>query len=233
MLQARALALATAAGLGVLSAPAPVAAQDFKGQIKIGIHKLKLEAGKIYAVVLDSKCSDAAFPIVQAYPGQLTQLFGNTVREDTILFIPAKTDEYAFYVASPLGAIMEDVVDYTLSVRPIQAAEKPVLKEKVTIDAKDPLYEPRKSRHKVITLDMKANTCYIIDLVRTGKQDPYLYLEDGAKTIVSEDDESGGDFNSRIVYRPAKDGKYRIIATTLDNTLGDMHLTVRAVPLKK
>jgi hypothetical protein len=234
MFQSRVLAkvVAVLAGFALLS-PGPIGAQEFKGQIKIGIHKAKLEAGKVYSVVLASKCSDAAFPLVEVHPGHLTILFGNSTREDVNFFIPPKADEYSFYVVSPLGPIMEDVIDYTLTIKPVKEAEKPVLQEKVTIDAKDPIYPPRKARFKAFAIQVKAGHCYIIDLIKTGKEDPYLYLEDADKKIVAEDDDSGGDLNSRIVYRATKDGAFRVIATTLDDTVGVMNLTVRMVPLKK
>jgi hypothetical protein len=218
------------AALALVSvAPARAQDKDFKGQIKVGIHKTELQGGKVYSVVLDCKCSDASFPIVDASPARLTILFGDSPHRDTMLIIAEKTGEHTFVVVSPL-APKEPIVDYTLSIK---LADNPILKAKVTIADNDPIYQPKKSRHKAYPIQLKTNTCYIIDLVKTGNQDPYLYLEDSDKKVVASDDDSGGDLNARITYRPTKDGEYRIIATTLDNSLGDLNLMVRTVPAKK
>jgi thiol-disulfide isomerase/thioredoxin len=50
-----------------------------------------------------------------------------------------------------------------------------------------------------------------------GKQlDTYLRVENSAGTELAEDDDSAGNLNSRIVFRPAVEDTYRIIATTFD-----------------
>ena len=101
--------LAGMAAFALLS-QAAVSAQDFKGQIKIGIHKTQLEAGKVYTVVLDCKVPDQAWPFLQVFPGELLTIFGKAPREDAVFFIPPKTDEYAFYVVSTLGPVPQDVI---------------------------------------------------------------------------------------------------------------------------
>jgi hypothetical protein len=214
-----------------LVALGPAGAQDkeFKGQLKVGIHKTELQVGKIYSVVLDCKCSDVSFPIVDSSPSHLKVFYGDSPHHDTMFIIPVKTGEHTFRVYLPLTP-NEPVVDYTLSIK--LADDKLILKDKVTITTTDPIYPPRMARHKVVPIQLKANTFYIIDLVKTGNQDPYLYLEDAAKQMVASDDDSGGDKNARIIYRPAKDGEYRIIATTYDKSIGDMNLTVRMLPGK-
>jgi hypothetical protein len=219
----------------VLLSPAPAAAQDFKGQIQVGIHKVKVQAGKVYSVELTSNCSDRAFPIVECFPTRLTILFADKIRNDQLFLIPTKTGEETLFIVSPLGPFDEAVVDYTLTVQQLPGEfEKPVMQEKVTITDKDPVYQPRNSRHKPYNIKLKAGNMYVIDLVKTNQQqDPYLYLEDANMKIVRQDDDSGGDLNARIIFQPPQDGDFRIIATTLNNTLGDMNLTVRMLPAKK
>jgi hypothetical protein len=230
MFQRRILAGLTAFALLPLAA---AGAQEFKGQIKIGIHKTKLEAGKVYTVVLDCKAPAQAWPFVQVFPGELLTIFGKAPREDAVFFIPPKTDEYAFYVVSTLGPVPQDVIDYTLSIKPVPQADKPVLQEKVVINANDPIYQPRGARYKAYTVAMKANHYYVIDLTKTGIQDPYLFVEDADKKIVVQKGVSGDGTTARLLFRPIKDGDYRIIATTFDNAVGEMPLIVRMLPFKK
>jgi hypothetical protein len=236
MLSPRSLARAAglAAAVGLL-AQAPASAQEFKGQVQVGIHKVNVEAGKVYAIELSSNCSDRAFPILECFPTRLTIVFANKVRDDQHYLIPTKSGEHTLFLVSPLGPFDEAVVDYTLKIKQLGAEfEKPVLQQKVTIADNDPIYQPRNSRHKVHTLKLKAGNSYLIDLVKTNQnQDPYLYLEDAGNKILAQDDDSGGDLNARIIFTPMQDGDYRIIATTLNNTTGDMNLTVRMLPPKK
>src|SRR5262245_25312222 len=133
------------AAFGLLS-QGPVGAQDFKGQIKVGIHKTKLEAGKVYSVKLTSTCSDRAFPMLECFPTRLIILFADKIRDDKMYALPVKTGEHTFFVISPLGPFDEAVIDYTLSVKAAPELEKPVLAQKVKIDQNDPVYPRSKSR---------------------------------------------------------------------------------------
>jgi hypothetical protein len=67
---------------------------------------------------------------------------------------------------------------------------------------------------------MKAGSTYTIDLISgdpTGKKlDTFVRLENPAGKEVAQDDDGGGFPHSRIVYKPAKDGDYRIIATSFE-----------------
>jgi hypothetical protein len=225
------------AGLCVfaLLAQTSASAQQFKGQIKVGIHKTKLEAGKIYSVEMVSNCSDRDFPITECFPTRLNIVFATKIRDDLMYVIPTKTEEHTFFIISQLGPLDSAIIDYTLKVKPLAGdLAKPIVQKKITIADNDPIYQARNSRHKVETVKLKAGNTYVIDLVKTNDmQDPYLYLEDGNMKIQAQDDDSGGDLNARLVYQPQQDGDYRIIATTLNNSTGDMNLTVRMLPGKK
>ena len=72
-----------------------------------------------------------------------------------------------------------------------------------------------------------AGQTYTIDL-ESATMDSYLYLFDSKTALLAQDDDSGGDLNSRITFRADADGVYHIIATTLggDET-GDFTLKVR------
>ena len=71
--------------------------------------------------------------------------------------------------------------------------------------------------YKVFTVQLEQGKIYRIDHRGTGgdpKFDPYLFLEDANGVSLEQDDDSGGGLNSRIVYKAAKTGQYRVVATT-------------------
>ena len=77
---------------------------------------------------------------------------------------------------------------------------------------------------------MKANQFYVIHLGRTGNETPVLFLEDGTMKIVAQDSFGGNDGSARIVYQAPQDGDFRLIATTTNNVLAEMNLSVYALP---
>jgi hypothetical protein len=77
---------------------------------------------------------------------------------------------------------------------------------------------------------LKAARCYQIDLV--GKLDTLLRVEDGSyNPIATNDDVLPPDsLQSRLVFVPAKDDLYRLVATTYaKQTTGDFTMRVREV----
>ena len=68
---------------------------------------------------------------------------------------------------------------------------------------------------KVYSVTLKAGQSYTIDL-ESGTMDSYLYLFDAKTKLLAQDDDSGGDLNSRITFRAERDGVYHIVATSLD-----------------
>jgi hypothetical protein len=78
-----------------------------------------------------------------------------------------------------------------------------------------------------------AGKTYVIDMVSPDQKalDPYLFLFDAAGKQLAEDDDGGGGLNARIVFRAAKDGTYRIRATSCNAGRGAFTLTVREQPM--
>jgi hypothetical protein len=89
-------------------------------------------------------------------------------------------------------------------------------------DARDP--EMGQPAH-VFEVELEANRLYRIDL-KSKQFDAYLRIIDAKEKELARDDDSGGDLDARILYRPAVRGFYRIIATTLDGKVGDYSLTI-------
>jgi hypothetical protein len=80
------------------------------------------------------------------------------------------------------------------------------------------------AHYKTYAFRMKAGTTYTIDLNSREKAkpkakqddsfDPFLRLQSPEGTQLAEDDDGQGFPNSRIVYKPLRDGDYKIVATT-------------------
>lgn len=80
---------------------------------------------------------------------------------------------------------------------------------------------------KIYTVQLKAGQTYTIEMA-SPDLDCYLYLFDSKTALLAQDDDSGGDLNSRIDFRAERDGIYHIVATTLGGMeTGEFTLKVR------
>jgi CHAT domain-containing protein/tetratricopeptide (TPR) repeat protein len=95
-------------------------------------------------------------------------------------------------------------------------ADEPVLKVAGELTRDDPV-DPvlKKGFHRVYPVKLAADAYYQIDLV-SKDFDAYLRLEDAEGRRLAEDDDSGGDLNARLLYKPDKTDSFRIIVTTYD-----------------
>jgi hypothetical protein len=201
--------------------------QEFKGQVKIGVHQVKLEAGKIYMLRVEGPKDNAVNVSADGLPTHT--MVGKDGRQ-TKYCLPSRSADYIFRVTPgffPGNA--PATIDYVLKVEAMNVGDKPLLEDKSKWTDQDPTYRPTRDSHfKDYKIQLKANVLYVIDLVKGGDRvDPYLYLEGPDGKIVAQDDDSGGDLNARIFYVPNRDGEHRIIATTLFKATGDFTLTVR------
>lgn len=68
---------------------------------------------------------------------------------------------------------------------------------------------------KIYHLALKASKVYQFTMRRRDKAlNPYLRIEDSSFREVAFDDDSAGDLNAEVFFRPKQDGNFRIIATT-------------------
>ena len=115
--------------------------------------------------------------------------------------------------------------DYTLTVRKVEvvvrkaaamdaATVKKPSEVKAQLTANDQPDEARSVPCHVHSIALKANKTYVIDLESTDF-DAYLRLESPTAENIKEDDDSGGNLNSRIEYRVPADGNYRLVAMPL------------------
>jgi hypothetical protein len=215
-----------------------------EGQVKIGVHKFKLDNSALYQIEIKAK----DFSPGVGLSGLFLQNMADFVKERKTfraLFSPPKSQEYTLTVTPTIGfgtQPPEGLLDYTVTLKTIKLDDTPILKKGDKLTANEPKYQKsfNKSSHfKAYLLTMKAGQTYLIDMVRSdaagSSLDPYLYLENPKMNIVAQDDDSGGNLNARILYRATMDGEYQIIASGLSerSSVGDYTLTVRTVKEEK
>lgn len=84
---------------------------------------------------------------------------------------------------------------------------------------------------KKYTVKFSKDKTYLIDM-SSKDFDPFLRLLDKKNQQVAEDDDSGGDLSSRIIYSPTESGDHHIVAATLNGDVGKFTLNVREVSIK-
>jgi len=216
--------------------PAAASSQEMKGQLKIGLHKVKLEKGKLYQVIVDSATTPPPLATLDYKQGTIVSVHDQNIQNYKSYLLPSKDDTFNFYVLPGFNQPDAETIDYTLKLKAV-AFDKPLVEEKNKLTDKDMTYlpppenfGPKNVFYKPYKVQLKAGKLVVIDMVRSDKtMDPYLFLEGPDGKIVMQDDDSGGDRNARILYMPQKDGEYRVIATTLDRTTGGYSITVRSV----
>lgn len=207
--------------------------QTASGQVKVGVHKYKLNAGKLYQLKVDG---EGFSPQVNLRPGWFA--FSETLNQgDTFqaYILPTETKEHRITILpSAYGDDLDDkTFDYKVSLTPIPLAEKAVLEEKGKLAETDPVYNNanggEKKPHKAIPIQLKARQVYIISLKSNTKEyDPLLLLEGPGGTIVASNDDGGGDgTNSRLFFQTRRNGEHKIIVTTSSKEVGEFVLTVQ------
>jgi tetratricopeptide (TPR) repeat protein len=74
---------------------------------------------------------------------------------------------------------------------------------------------------------LQTGTVYVFDL-ESKRFGAHLKLQDAQGKTLAEDDNSGGNGNSRLVFTPTQSGTYRLVATSLvPQSMGYFTLTVR------
>jgi hypothetical protein len=113
---------------------------------------------------------------------------------------------------------------------------KGVFQVRATITPQDTPFDPKagnaNKRCKEYVMDLEAGKTYTMDLESTAF-DAFLRVEDLKGARIMDDDDSGGNLNSRIFFTPAVSTSYVIVATSLSGGNGAFTLTVRESNLPK
>ncbi|MBN9519399.1 hypothetical protein J0H58_12895 [bacterium] len=212
-----------------------------KGQVKVGVHRVKMDPGKMYNVKVEA---NGFTPSVTIRPGSFLRTGGNAggnfsggnVQGDTFEghILPTEARDYRITVAPDVNDDEVDgqLFDYSVTVTPIPMAKEPLLDVKAKTTAADPKYQHpgggNRGPHKAYTVNFKAGQIYIIslDMTNQGEFDPYLIVEGPGGKIAAENDDGGNGLNSLIVYQPKRGGEHRLIATGLGDRPGGFRLKV-------
>jgi D-arabinose 1-dehydrogenase-like Zn-dependent alcohol dehydrogenase len=206
--------------------------QDFKRDIKLSQQdpifpdnqkphqavKLELKAGVSYQIdlVATQKLVDPYLYLLDEQ-GKILQRDddGGGFPNARISFTPKVTGNYtiiATVYTNQLGPM-------TLTVRSANA--------KLLLNVSDKLTQ--NDNHKAYTVKLEKGKVYLIDLVKVnGSLDPFLELYSPDNQKVAEDDDGGGFFNARLIYKATETGQYHIIAKSfMANSTGEFRLTVQ------
>src|SRR5580704_18470392 len=121
------LSILMAAVLGLVF-PAAASSQEIKGQLKVGIHKVKLEKGKLYEVIVDSSATPPPRASLGFMQDHIVTVFGKNFQEPKYYFLPSKSDTFTFYVQPDFGPQKDETIDYTLKFKAVEF-EKPLVEE--------------------------------------------------------------------------------------------------------
>ena len=162
----------------------------------------------------------------------------------------APPDPECVYTAAPgMGALSIHVVSqgnafgkYTLQVTRLTEQEKPGPRN-VAFDAvglyhrderladDDPL-DANLGRVKTYLIAMEKGLGYNIEM-KSGQIDAHLSLFDPQGALVAKDDDSGGDYNARILFDPKASGQYRLLAADFRKLTGAYSIDIARVTLPK
>jgi hypothetical protein len=99
------------------------------------------------------------------------------------------------------------------------------------LDQNDSKDEKLNNPSKKYTVKLHKDKTYVIDLI-SADFDAYLRLLDKKGKQLAEDDDGGGDLNSRIIHSASGTGDHQIVATSLDGQVGKFTLKVRELNIQ-
>ncbi len=138
----------------------------------------------------------------------------------TALLRDLKSGKFAKKVE--LGSVREDVI----------LKKHGTLTNKDKFDKQRPMMAPKRYM-RIEEVKLTANATYIIEL-KSIQFDTFIIVEDAAGKQLAEDDDSGGELNARLEFRPATDGTYRIVITSFQpGAIGNYSLSVRRQVVEK
>lgn len=202
--------------------------QTFSGMLNAGnpkgIHKTKLEKGKYYKIDLTSGQFDTYLRIQNTAGIEIAKDDdGGQGLNARLLFTPPQTAEYDLVADSFAG---NGQGKYVLEVAMMMPAGPP---QKIMgkLDANSPIF--KKLPHHTHKMKMESGKLYVIDLTST-QFDPIVGIRNaGATNLITADDDSGEDFNARLVYVPTLNGTYELLCGSRDKKFGDFSLSIQVM----
>ena len=193
-------------------------------------YTIKLQKDKTYIIDLTTKDFDAYLRLLNKKGDELAEDDdGGGDLNARIIYSAKATEDHQIVVTTFDG----EVGKFSLKVREFtlkgEAKARTIGKDGFTITANIAQGDksPIGKLGRIYSFQLKAGESYTIDL-ESATMDSYLYLFDSKNKLLAQDDDSGGDVNSRITFRATADGVYHVLATTLDGEeTGEFTLKVR------
>lgn len=196
------------------------------------VHALRLEKDKVYVADVIGEGINPFLHLEDSLGNVLSQGMNPGNNSSRLRFAAPKDDVFLFYVAALGGGEGK----YTLSVKPFVAAAvkliplaRPVANKPTEIQGKlkpdDPPGPFRDYPSQFHTIELLTGKTYVIDMI-SAQFDSYLVLQNANAVTLAQDDDSGGNLNSRIRFRPPANGSYRVVATTFNGQVGAFTLRV-------
>jgi hypothetical protein len=190
-----------------------------KEALKTNEHVRKMEAGKSYQIVVQSKGFHPELQVLDGTKSVASKFFlddNRGVKEfnSTLVFTPTRTADYRILVAiGPMSPSVKGPLDYVLQV----AENKSVYSANDQITPKEP--------RKVHNVKLEAGKNYLIDL-STTQFDSRMVLEDGNGKELKKGTDFGA-FSAQMFFTPTKTDIYRIVADSHgQNVTGQFSITV-------
>jgi hypothetical protein len=245
-MQSRWFVLALAVCAGPLS-PALVAQerqQTTGGQVQLGVHKYRVQAGSVYEFEVVGEGFSPAVrlagsPPVFLHPSYRRPFGAKSTNTYIGVFIPKENAERTL-VVSPryLSGVPQDggTLKYTVTMKSMRLDERPLLKKEDKLTKDDPVHMDkginRGTHAKTYNVRLKAQQICVIEMTpqtpnnKGGRLYTRVLVEDNGKLLAQD---SGGTQAAVVLFRAPADGEYRVIATGLsqNSDLGDFTLTVR------
>lgn len=195
-------------------------------------HTIQLKMGKLYSLILKSEDFDCFLRLEDSEGNQVAFDDDSAGNLDSLIRYVPKKDGAFNLIASSLD---KKPGSYLLLIQeseaPKLAAAKAVPKDGLKLEDKLTAEDPgdlilRKSPSKRLAVKLQGAQPYRIDM-DSDDFDCVLRLEDeNGKQVGLNDDRAENNLNSTIIYTPAADGTYVIIATNLDGKRGAFTLRV-------
>lgn len=198
------------------------------------VYEVRLQAGRTYVIDMESSQVD---PYLRLESGLASSIGDNLAEDDDgggnlnarITYRPSASGPYFIIATTYRPAFGE----FQLGVREeggtgVLRVGAEGLKIPLQLTRHDPMDRVRVASHaKVVPIHLEAGRTYVIEL-GSLQVDSFLRVENASGVELAWDDDSLGDLNSRLEFRPTTTGTYRVIATTFRaEQTGDMLLRVR------
>lgn len=218
------------------SIPKDAAGNPFNGVPSV-MHTVRLSKDKIYQIELASARGTPILTVVDPIGNPLAHGQHRSNNLSRLRFTPPRDDAYMVFAG--FQGLPPDAV-YSLSIKPYvvppaKLIETPwkdrraPLQVDAVLSENDTPDQYRDFPGKIYVVELTAGKRYVIDLT-TRQFDAFLLLQNNRGALIAQDDDSGGNLNSRIQFQPTASGPYRLVASTYNGRMGAFTLRVVEQP---